>query len=140
MKHLIAILLLLFSSRAFPQDSTQLSGLPTIYTVHIDEVMLSLVQRFEQLNTAQVRARSAIFEEHKLPLTPVYELSTSSGMYMSLRAKTLYGDLDKSPQYPDDVKKLFAVVHSKIVQSQSVNNKVCSPPHGVGETADGFNL
>jgi hypothetical protein len=93
---------------AFSQDSTQLSGLPTIYTVHIDEVMPSSMQRFEQLNTAQTRSQHTILEEYNLPLTPVYELSTSSGMYMSLRAKTLYGDLDKPLQYPDDIKKLFA--------------------------------
>lgn len=108
MKYLLLISVLLFSQITFPQDSTQLSGLPTIYTVHIDEVMLSSMQQFERLNTAQVRARNAILEEHKLPITPVYELSTSSGTYISLRSKTQYGDLDTPPQYPDDVKKLMA--------------------------------
>ena len=108
MKHVLPLLMLLLSAQSYSQDSTQLSGLPTIYAVHIDDIVPSFAQRFEQLNTAQARARNGILEQYSLPLNPAYEFSASTGTYISLRAKTLYGDLDKPPQYPDEVKKLFA--------------------------------
>src|SRR5437867_6398442 len=92
-------------ARAPSQDSTQLSNLATIYTVHIDEVPLSLMQRFEQLNAAQVHARNEILQKHNLPITPSYEFSTSDGIYFSLRGRKSYTEFDQRPNYPDDVKK-----------------------------------
>ena len=77
-------------------------------TVHIDEVTLSSMQRFEQLDIAQMRARNKILEELNLPVTPGYALSTSGGMYLSFRPRTMYGELDTPPKYPDDVRKLMA--------------------------------
>src|SRR5262245_52831344 len=108
MKYLFIISFLLFTTQAFSQDSTQLPGLPIIYTVHIDEVMPSSMRRFEQLDVAQVHARNKILEEHNLPITPGYELSTSDGIYFSLRPRKLYEELDKPSQYPDDIRKLMA--------------------------------
>src|SRR5512132_2730651 len=83
------------------QDSTHPAAPARLYTVHIDEVTLSSMQRFEQLSNAQMRARNKILEEHNLPLTPGYEISTSGGMYFSFRPRTMYGELDTPPQYSD---------------------------------------
>ncbi|HTK81677.1 MAG TPA: hypothetical protein VL633_05250, partial [Bacteroidota bacterium] len=102
------LFLALVGSVAFSQDSTRLSGLPRIYTVHIDEVQPSSMTRFEQLNSAQVNARNAILEERQLPLSPSYQMNSSDGVYFSLRPRKAYGDLDNPPTYPDDVKKLMS--------------------------------
>ena len=72
--------LIVLASCAYSQDSTHPSALSTLYTVHIDEVTLSSMQRFEQLDIAQMRARNKILEEHNLPVTPGYALSTSGGL------------------------------------------------------------
>jgi len=103
----LAALFVLLNLSSYSQDSTQLSSLPTIYTVHIDAVMLSLMQRFEQLDAAQVHARNEILREHNLPVTPSYEFSTSDGLYFSLRGRKSYTEFDQRPNYPDDVRKLM---------------------------------
>lgn len=114
MKQPLVSVLVFLAVNAFGQDSTHLSSarspwdnLPTIYTVHIDEVMISSMQRFEELNAAQVRARTALLEQHQLPITPAYEISTSLGLYISFRPKKSYTEFDQPVKYPDDVKKLM---------------------------------
>src|SRR5258706_2983219 len=99
MRYLPVISLFIFSTAALSQDSTQLSSLPTIYTVHIDEVVLESMPRFEQLNVAQVHARNEILLGHNLPITPSYEFSTSDGIYFSLRGRKSYTEFDQRPNY-----------------------------------------
>jgi hypothetical protein len=81
-----------------------------LWTVHIDEVRPDKAAEFERLNIAENKGLHAIMREHGLPITPVYEISTTGNVYMSMRPKLSFTEFDAPSTVPEDVSKLFANV------------------------------
>lgn len=81
-----------------------------IWTVHIDEVRPDKAAEFERLNIEENKGLHAILREHGQPIAPVYEIVTTGGVYMSMRPKLSFVDLDAPSTVPEDVKKLLAAV------------------------------
>ena len=107
------ILALLWSTGAYAQGpgganpAPRVTASSVLFTVHIDEVGRESIGRFEGLNEAQARARNAVLSDNHLPAPPGYTLSTPEGKYFAFRGRASFGDLDKTPNYPDEVKEQF---------------------------------
>ncbi|MBI1805731.1 MAG: hypothetical protein HYR76_01615 [Ignavibacteria bacterium] len=94
-------------STPFAQERQQTDSLPTLYTVHIDEVEPEMVNRFEELSERQSRLRNTILKEHHLPLRTSYEISTAYGMYMTFRPRSSFTEFDQQSTTPPDVRKIL---------------------------------
>jgi hypothetical protein len=81
-----------------------------LWTVHIDEVRPDKAAEFERLNIEENKGLHAILREHGQPIAPVYEIVTTGGVYMSLRPKRSFAELDAPSSVPDDVAKLLKAV------------------------------
>jgi hypothetical protein len=81
-----------------------------LWTVHIDEVRPEKAAEFERLNIEENKGLHAILREHGQPVTPVYEIVMTGSVYMSLRPKLSFAELDAPSTVPEDVRKLLATV------------------------------
>lgn len=88
-------------------------GVPSmapLWTVHIDEVRPDKAAEFERLAITENQKLHAILREHGQPIMPVFEIVTAGGVYISLRPKTTFAELDAPSSIPDDVAKLLKAV------------------------------
>jgi hypothetical protein len=85
-------------------------ALAPLWTVHIDEVRADKAAEFERLAIEENRRLHAILREHGQPITPAFEIVTTGGVYISLRAKTTFAELDAPSTVPEDVRKLLKAV------------------------------
>jgi len=81
-----------------------------LWTVHIDEVRPEKAAEFERLNIAENKGVHAILREHGQPITPVYEFVMTGSVYMSMRPKLSFAEIDAPSTIPDDVAKLLKTV------------------------------
>ena len=107
LKLFLTLQLTILSGILFAQDTTHVSAKATLFSVHIDEVVPEQVQRFEDLNATQMRARSKVYKENHVPIPPGYEYSATGSKYFSLRPRSSYVELDKPSKLSDKVKKLL---------------------------------
>ena len=95
------------SGLAAPQPPSDPSIAP-LWTVHIDEVRPSEAAEFERLNIPQNKGVHAILRDHGQAITPVYEFVMSGHVYMSMRPKLTFAELDAPSTIPESVSKLLA--------------------------------
>jgi hypothetical protein len=81
-----------------------------LWTVHIDEVRPEKAAEFERLARTENQKLHAILREHAQPITPAYELVTTGGIYIGLRPRTAFAELDAPSTVPEDVAKLLKAV------------------------------
>jgi hypothetical protein len=81
-----------------------------LWTVHIDEVRQDRAAEFERLNIDENRGVHAILRDNGQAITPVYEIMTTGAVYMSLRPRLSFTELDAPSIVPESVSKLFATV------------------------------
>lgn len=101
---------LFWGAGAAAQQPPSEQSMAPLWTVHIDEVRPDKAAEFERLNIAENRGLHAIMRKHGLPITPVYEIMTTGGVYMSMRPKLSFTELDAPSTVPESVSKLFATV------------------------------
>src|SRR5437867_9522862 len=85
---------ILWSAGAAAQEPPGSPSIAPLWTVHIDEVRPDKAAEFERLNVAENKGLHAILREHGQPITPVYEIVMSGAIYMSMRAKLSFAELD----------------------------------------------
>jgi hypothetical protein len=85
-------------------------SLAPLWTVHIDEVQPDKAADFERLNIAENKGLHAVLLEHGQPIKPVYEIVTTGGVYISLRPKLSFAELDAPSTVPEEVSKLLKTV------------------------------
>ena len=105
----LALAFLWGAGAAAQQPPTDPSMAP-LWTVHIDEVRPDKAAEFERLNIVENKGVHAILREHDQPITPVYEIMTTGSVYMSLRPRLGFTELDGPSKVPEDVSKLLAAV------------------------------
>ena len=86
------------------------SSIAPLWTVHIDEVRPEKAAEFERLNIAENKGVHAVLREHEQPITPVYELVMTGSVYMSMRPKLSFAELDGPSAVPEEVAKLLSAV------------------------------
>lgn len=108
---LVAVTLAMFlgAGAAAPQAPSSPSMAP-LWTVHIDEVRPDKTAEFERLNIAENKGIHAILSKYGQPIKPVYEIMTTGAVYMSMRPKLSFTELDAPSTVPDSVSSLFSTV------------------------------
>lgn len=111
MQGLGAVALAIFwgAGAAAPQPPSSPSIAP-LWTVHIDEVRPDKAAEFERLNIAENKGLHAILREQGQPIAPVYEIMTTGAVYMSMRPKLSFTELDAPSTVPESVARLLATV------------------------------
>ena len=110
--HVLGAVVLVLSwgaGAADPQPQSSSSMAP-LWTVHIDEVRPDKAAEFERLNIAENKGVHAILRDNGQPIPPVYEIMTTGAVYMSMRPKLSFTELDAPSTVPESVSKLFATV------------------------------
>ena len=105
----IAVAMLL-APPAAAQEAPGGDSLAPLWAVHIDEVLPDKAAEFERLNIAENKGVHAVLLEHGQPIKPVYEIVATGSLYMSLRPKLSFAELDAPSTISDDVAKLLAEV------------------------------
>lgn len=94
-----SLLLILVTVLAAPAQDR--APLPKLWSVHVDQVIPDSVRRFEELGAAQSEARSRVLRDAGLSLAPSYEMATADGLYITLRPRESYAELER--KFPDSV-------------------------------------
>jgi hypothetical protein len=105
-----AALALIWCAGATAAEPSSTPSMAPLWSVHIDEVRPEKAAEFERLNIEENKGVHAILREHGQPIAPAYEIVTTGGVYMSLRPKTSFAELDAPSSVPEDVKKLLKAV------------------------------
>jgi hypothetical protein len=104
------VVAMLLAPAAAAQEAPGGDSPAPLWTVHIDEVLPDKTAEFERLNIAENKGVHAVLLEHGQPIKPVYEIAATGSVYMSLRPKLSFAELDAPSTLPDDVSKLLTAV------------------------------
>jgi hypothetical protein len=103
-------LAIFWGAGAAAQQPPSSQSMAPLWTVHIDEVRPDKAAEFERLNIAENKGLHAILLEHGQSITPVYEIMTIGGVYMSMRPKLSFTEFDAPSTVPESVSELLATV------------------------------
>ena len=91
-------------------DTPPTASIAPLWTVHIDEVRPDKAAEFERLAIEENKRLHAILREHGQPIAPAFEIVTNGGVYIGLRPKASFAELDAPSTVPEDIKKLLKAV------------------------------
>src|SRR5690242_10103491 len=81
--------------------------LAPLYLVHVDYVEKTSVAKYEELVSKQAKARNAVFDENKVEIAALFEISLENGQYFSFRPRASMTELNPPVNYSDAMKAAF---------------------------------